>query len=52
MRTRTKVWLIIAASFVRRADDVKQIRKLLDDNGGQDIIIISKIESEEETTEE
>ena len=38
---------IIAASFVRRADDVKQIRKLLDDNGGQDIIIISKIESEE-----
>lgn len=37
----------IAASFVRRADDVKQIRKLLDDNGGQDIKIISKIESEE-----
>ena len=37
----------VAASFVRRADDVKQIRKLLDDNGGQDIKIISKIESEE-----
>ena len=37
----------IAASFVRRADDVQQIRKLLDDNGGQDIKIISKIESEE-----
>lgn len=37
----------IAASFVRRADDVMQIRKLLDDNGGNDIKIISKIESEE-----
>jgi len=37
----------IAASFVRRADDVQQIRKLLDDNGGQSIKIISKIESEE-----
>ena len=37
----------IAASFIRRADDVKQIRKLLDDNGGQDIGIISKIESQE-----
>lgn len=37
----------IFASFVRRADDVKQIRKLLDDNGGQQIGIISKIESQE-----
>ena len=37
----------IAASFVRRADDVQQIRKLLNDNGGQNIKIISKIESEE-----
>ncbi len=37
----------IFASFVRRADDVKQIRKLLDDNGGQRIGIISKIESQE-----
>ena len=37
----------IAASFVRRADDVKQIRKLLDENGGQEIKIISKIESQE-----
>ena len=37
----------VAASFVRRADDVKQIRELLDRNGGQDIKIISKIESEE-----
>lgn len=37
----------IFASFVRRADDVRQIRKLLDDNGGQHIGIISKIESQE-----
>ena len=37
----------IFASFVRRADDVRQIRKLLNDNGGQEIEIISKIESQE-----
>lgn len=37
----------IFASFVRRADDLRQIRKLLDDNGGQDVKIISKIESQE-----
>ena len=37
----------IAASFVRRADDVLQIRKLLDDNGGEKVGIISKIESQE-----
>ncbi len=37
----------IFASFVRRADDVRQIRKLLNDNGGQHIGIISKIESQE-----
>lgn len=37
----------IFASFVRRADDVRQIRKLLDDNGGEEIGIISKIESQE-----
>ena len=37
----------IFASFVRRADDLRQMRKLLDDNGGQDIKIISKIESQE-----
>lgn len=37
----------IFASFVRRADDVIQIRKLLNDNGGQEIEIISKIESQE-----
>ena len=37
----------IAASFVRRASDVQEIRDLLDANGGQNIKIISKIESQE-----
>lgn len=37
----------IAASFVRCADDVKLIRKLLDDNGGENINIIAKIENSE-----
>lgn len=37
----------IAASFVRRASDVKAIRQLLVENGGEEIKIISKIESEE-----
>ena len=38
---------VIFASFVRRADDLIQMRKLLDDNGGKHIKIISKIESQE-----
>lgn len=37
----------IFQSFVRRADDVLQMRKLLDDNGGNEVGIIAKIESEE-----
>ena len=37
----------IAASFVRRASDVQEIRDLLDKNGGQKVHIISKIESQE-----
>lgn len=37
----------IAASFVQRAEDVLDIRKLLDDNGGKAIQIIPKIENEE-----
>lgn len=37
----------IAASFIRSADDVKAIRKVLDENGGKTIKIISKIESQE-----
>lgn len=35
----------IAASFVRRADDVKQLRSFLVENGGENIKIISKIEN-------
>lgn len=37
----------IAASFVRRASDVNEIRQLLNENGGEEIKIISKIESQE-----
>lgn len=37
----------IAASFVRRVSDVKAIRKLLDENGGEKVKIISKIENQE-----
>ncbi|MDO4486314.1 MAG: pyruvate kinase [Bacillota bacterium] len=37
----------VAASFVRSGDDVRQLRALLDDNGGSDIRIISKIENVE-----
>ncbi len=37
----------IAASFVRKADDVLAIRNLLDKNGGEKIKIISKIENSE-----
>ena len=35
----------VAASFVRRADDVIALRKFLTENGGGDIKIISKIEN-------
>ena len=38
---------IIAASFVRKASDVVEIRKILEKNGGKDILIISKIENRE-----
>ena len=37
----------IAASFVRNRKDVLAIRKLLDENGGEDIQIIAKIENQE-----
>ena len=37
----------IAASFVRDAKAIREIRQLLDENGGQDIGIIAKIENEE-----
>lgn len=35
----------VSASFVRTVNDVKEIRKVLDENGGEDIKIISKIEN-------
>jgi len=38
---------LIAASFVRKASDVQYIRKILADNGGSGIKIISKIENQE-----
>lgn len=38
---------MIAASFIRKASDVLAIRKVLDENGGNDIQIISKIENSE-----
>ncbi len=37
----------VAASFVRSAKDVKEIRKVLEENGGAGIQIISKIENRE-----
>jgi len=37
----------VAASFIRKASDVAEVRKVLDDNGGKNIHIISKIESQE-----
>ena len=37
----------VAASFVRKAEDVLAIRKLLKENGGENILIISKIENQE-----
>lgn len=38
---------IIAASFVRKASDVLAIRKVLEKNKGEGILIISKIENQE-----
>ncbi len=37
----------VAASFIRKKKDVIELRKLLDENGGKDIEIISKIENRE-----
>ena len=37
----------VAASFVRTKEDVQDIRKFLNENGGEDIRIISKIENQE-----
>ena len=38
---------LIAASFVRKASDVAHVRKILAENGGSGIKIISKIENQE-----
>lgn len=38
---------MIAASFVRKKEDIYDIRKVLEDHGGEDILILSKIESQE-----
>lgn len=37
----------VFASFIRTAEDVLEIRKILEENGGSDIHIYSKIESEQ-----
>ncbi len=36
----------VAASFIRNAEDVLAVRQFLDENGGEDVHIISKIESQ------
>ena len=37
----------VAASFVRKAEDIRQIRKILDEHGGREIQIIAKLENQE-----
>ena len=37
----------VAVSFTRNIDDIQQVRKVLDENGGQDIKIITKVENVE-----
>ncbi|MBR6503901.1 MAG: pyruvate kinase [Firmicutes bacterium] len=37
----------VAASFVRKAEDIRQIRQILDENGGEEIQIIAKLENQE-----
>lgn len=37
----------VAGSFVRNVEDVRNIRKVLDENGGKDVKIICKIENQE-----
>lgn len=38
---------LISASFVRNVQDIRDMRQLLDANGGQNIMIISKVENTE-----
>ena len=37
----------VAVSFARNEDDINQVRKVLDENGGKDIKIITKVENVE-----
>lgn len=37
----------VSASFVRNKEDVAEMRKVLDDNGGKDVKILAKIENQE-----
>ena len=37
----------VAISFTRNKDDIEQVRKVLDENGGKDIQIITKVENVE-----
>lgn len=37
----------VAVSFTRNTDDIAQVRKVLDDNGGKDVKIITKVENVE-----
>ena len=37
----------VAVSFARNAEDIKNVRKVLDENGGKDIKIITKVENVE-----
>ncbi|VEU83268.1 pyruvate kinase [Acholeplasma hippikon] len=43
----TQGYDFVAASFVRRAQDVKDVRAILDANDGKDVQIIAKIENQE-----
>lgn len=38
---------LVAASFIRKASDVLEIRKILKENGGDNVLIFSKIENQE-----
>lgn len=37
----------VAVSFTRNVDDIEQVRKVLDENGGEDIRIVTKVENVE-----
>ena len=37
----------IALSFARNEEDIKNVRKILDENGGKDIQILTKVENVE-----